>query len=440
MASSRLKKKEAEEKLQAKRDAEQNLTNNAPIVNNIGSDNQSGGWYFGNPVAMSTGFSSFANIWGDRKLEDNWRRKDKQSASFENTSEDDDEASFQGDSIVLKGRDHYLKDLPFSKKSQKEANDLVADGLFNLGTIYKDKLGDNPKAIEMFEELIRRYPKNENRLVALYQLYLLHKSADNYDRSDKFKNAILKEFPNSEYAKIIKNPNYLREASKQGKEVEKYYTITYEAYLKGNYQMVKNRKQISDSLFKDNTYAAKFDYLSVLATGKMVPVDTFQMVLEGFIKRHPKGDEKDAAQNILDYITKKDQVDSTKVRKVIYEYDPDAVNWYIMVIPDNIKADEIRVRISDFNKEFFGNDGLNVITRIFEEKTQIVIVKQFNGAKKGVNYLETITANEKVFKGYDKQKIFQFCITERNFPTFYSRKKTIEYIQFYERSYLVTEQ
>ena len=34
-----------------------------------------GGWYFYNPTAMSFGFSEFLTRWGNRKNEDNWRRK-----------------------------------------------------------------------------------------------------------------------------------------------------------------------------------------------------------------------------------------------------------------------------------------------------------------------------------------------------------------------------
>ena len=37
-----------------------------------------GGWYFYNPSAISLGYSEFNTRWGNRKLEDNWRRKNKE--------------------------------------------------------------------------------------------------------------------------------------------------------------------------------------------------------------------------------------------------------------------------------------------------------------------------------------------------------------------------
>ena len=36
-----------------------------------------GGWYFYNPSAISLGYSEFLSRWGNRKLEDNWRRKNQ---------------------------------------------------------------------------------------------------------------------------------------------------------------------------------------------------------------------------------------------------------------------------------------------------------------------------------------------------------------------------
>ena len=36
-------------------------------------------WYFYNPSAISFGLTEFKKLWGDRKLEDNWRRSNKQT-------------------------------------------------------------------------------------------------------------------------------------------------------------------------------------------------------------------------------------------------------------------------------------------------------------------------------------------------------------------------
>ena len=39
----------------------------------------------------------------------------------------------------------------------------LEDALFNMGTIYKEKLLDYDEAIQVFEELLERYPYPEGR-------------------------------------------------------------------------------------------------------------------------------------------------------------------------------------------------------------------------------------------------------------------------------------
>jgi tetratricopeptide (TPR) repeat protein len=47
----------------------------------------SGKWYFYNPTAMSFGQSEFLKVWGKRRLEDNWRRKNKNVVTPEELAE-----------------------------------------------------------------------------------------------------------------------------------------------------------------------------------------------------------------------------------------------------------------------------------------------------------------------------------------------------------------
>ena len=47
-------------------------------------------------------------------------------------------------------------------------------------------------------------------------------------------NKLLNDYPTSEYAQIIKNPNYAAEKNTQKGEVETYYTETYNIYSEQN--------------------------------------------------------------------------------------------------------------------------------------------------------------------------------------------------------------
>jgi tetratricopeptide (TPR) repeat protein len=84
-----LKKKEKEEKEKAEREeylAQQSAmgnplgnSDNEPTSNFINTDNS---WYFYNTAVKKAGKTQFQKQWGSRKLEDNWRRRIKNTFSF----------------------------------------------------------------------------------------------------------------------------------------------------------------------------------------------------------------------------------------------------------------------------------------------------------------------------------------------------------------------
>ena len=71
-------RKEQEERQQRQSLSYQNSRNN---TGQFGNNTSAGKWYFYNPSTLSFGMSEFRKKWGKRKLEDNWRRKDKKSVN-----------------------------------------------------------------------------------------------------------------------------------------------------------------------------------------------------------------------------------------------------------------------------------------------------------------------------------------------------------------------
>ncbi len=67
----------------------------------------------------------------------------------------------------------YLAGLPMIKQKITQSNDKLIDAYYNAGTIYKDDLNSNRKANQMFDELVRKFPKSKLNLEAYYQIYLI---------------------------------------------------------------------------------------------------------------------------------------------------------------------------------------------------------------------------------------------------------------------------
>ena len=108
-------------------------------------------WYFYSQQARGFGFSEFKKTWGNRKLEDNWRRSNKSQM----ISAFDPESSDSGDSTAIskgsaKTKAFYLKDLPLTQEQKLASDTLIAEALYKIGVIYKEQLNELDLSIDQF--------------------------------------------------------------------------------------------------------------------------------------------------------------------------------------------------------------------------------------------------------------------------------------------------
>ena len=138
-------------------------------------------WYFYNTMTKNQGKNEFQRRWGARKLEDDWRRRNKTSYSAEEPMEDADALatdSLPGDSTLTDEQrkeiaerqkaendphkpEYYLKQIPKTPEEIQTANDVIQEGLYNMGLILKDKMEDFGASRRTFGQLLDRYPDNE---------------------------------------------------------------------------------------------------------------------------------------------------------------------------------------------------------------------------------------------------------------------------------------
>ena len=189
-----------EEKRQAQEDDFLfNMNNPGGAFSNNMNSTQSGKWYFYNPSAMGMGKSEFMRKWGRRKLEDNWRRKNKSKLIEEETfglpgdpfasengepAEGDSTSVDQlavGESATKKSsdgiptRDELLAGIPSSPEARIASDLLIENALMEVGLLFNNRLENYSRAIETFNELLSRYPKAESREAALVGLYTAYR-------------------------------------------------------------------------------------------------------------------------------------------------------------------------------------------------------------------------------------------------------------------------
>lgn len=423
------------------------LNGNVPAINNLPgmTGAQKGDWYFYNQTTIAFGLNDFIKKFGTRKLEDNWRRSQKAltNDSQENPNEkDDDLSSEKGNSPKKtkaddkKKKDFYLKGLPNNDSLLKISNGKIIDAYYNLGSIYKDELGNNKKSIASFEELNKRFIEHKYRPSTYYQLYKIFLSVKNQPQADYYKNKLFNEFPNCEYTQIIKNPNYTVEQTNQKGVVELFYTETFDQYALNNYEKAFELSNESVTKFGKNDFSAKFLYINALCIGKLKGLDSLEIALKKLQIFYPKDETAKEAQLILEalYNLKNPANGSGAVNKTdTFTLNMQAEHFVIVVCPDDPAiANPFKLALTEFNSNYYSISNLTISNSLFGSAEQITNIKSFKNGEEALRYVDNLKKDKAVFNTKLKAEQFTIlAISADNFPRLFRKKKTTSYIPFY---------
>lgn len=315
-----LKKKEKEEADEAKR--QEYLANQEAQGNNLKSNtsnpqsfsmNTDNSWYFYNNAAKAAGKTEFQRRWGSRKLEDDWRRRNKSSfntSDFDSNSGEEAPTGGGGsgaapsDSVQLSPEqeeklkkendphfaEYYLKQIPSTDEEKATAHEVIQEGLYNMGVILKDKLEDFDGSYAQFSRLLRDYPDNTYRLDTYYNLYLMFIRMGNSTQAEYYRQLILQEFAESKYGQALQNPNYINNLRNMETEQQTLYESAFEAYM-------DNRNSEVHSIYKDvnerypmTKLMPKFMFLEALAYVTERRPDDFNSTLRTMLEQYPNTD------------------------------------------------------------------------------------------------------------------------------------------------------
>ncbi len=317
-----LKKKEKEEAEAAKR--EEYLAQQAAKGNQTGNTNASqptnyqlntdNSWYFYNTATKNAGKTAFQQQWGNRKLEDDWRRRNKQTFSLgdEDTEETGDSlmVNANGDTVAVDKEslkraedphyeEYYLKQIPVTPEQQQAAHDVIQEGLYNMGIILKDKLEDYNAAAYEFGELERRYPDNIYRLDVYYNLYLMYMRNNQRDEAEVYRDSILTDFADSKYGMAMQDPDYLQNLKNMQVDQERMYEQAYANYLANNNEAVHEAYAEMMRKYPLSKIMPKFMFIDALSYVTQKNTEKFRETLTDMLKRYPQTDLTTTASDMV---------------------------------------------------------------------------------------------------------------------------------------------
>jgi tetratricopeptide (TPR) repeat protein len=405
-----------------------------------------GQWYFYNETAKSLGYKEFKLKWGNRKLEDNWRRKNKISgsvnlaASIEQTELTREEGIKPTEKLSNKSREYYLKNIPENDSMLRESHYRIEQALFSMGQIYMDDLKDPEKAAESFKEMIKRYPGSEHVLKAYYNLYTIYKQLGNTALTEIYKGRIIAEYPQSSYAKMLTNPDYIRELEEEERKAEDYYTVTYQHYLQNNCAEVISRCNYALDNYSDDQLIPKFSFLKTLCVGKTQDIHYFSEGLHEIISAFPGTEVAENARNILSYIEKErpqiKEEEEMRITMKLYERSDDTIHFFAYVIPKGLNVNQLIFNIINFDLDYFDDLNLRVENIDLNSSRTLILIKSFKDRNQVMTYYSKITKENAVFKDVNPENVTGFAISGPNMHILQSDKSVERYLKFFGENYL----
>lgn len=341
-----LKKKEKEEEEELKRQeylaqrkaegSNMGPATNQPVTFNLNNDNS---WYFYNTATKNAGKTDFQKRWGSRKLEDDWRRRNKASfAMDEFEASNDDEGRENNENETPQSEEekadaetqkrindphyveYYLKQIPKTPEEIQTSNDVIQEGLFNMGIILKDKLEDFTAAADEFNMLLNRYPDNIYRLDVYYNMYLMYMRQNNLAMAEKYRALMLSDFPDSKYGMAVRDPNYIENLRNMTANQESMYAKAYDAYLNNRNDDVHEAYAEMMRKYPLSKIMPKFMFIDALSYVTEKKYDKFKSTLKEMLERYPETDITPVASSILKQIAQGRKLEggSSNVRGMLW--------------------------------------------------------------------------------------------------------------------------
>lgn len=431
----------------------------------MGNRQTGAGWYFYNPQTVSYGKVTFQQQWGKRKIEDNWRRSNKNTASLDDLV--DTEGAIDSSQIVYREEDplkkeFYTQNLPFTDSLMKISHKKIRDALYNIGKIFKSEFTNYPRSAESFEELNKRYPENLYLLSAYFDLYDLFDLMGNQQKSQYYHDLIISQFPDSKFAQYLQNPNFFVEMEAQMDSLNKLYQETYRNYKAGRYRNVITLSSQMKQMVPDRQIVPKIDFMEMVAHGTQSDVHNFETLLKGYIQQYPSKEPTSLAKEILSLIQDSTLTDYQKlvekgyISKEIqneellpesrteddefggkYSYNENLLHYFVIAYPreKTIDINRLKFDIANYNIDHYTMVDYDIETESLNEKLAFVIVRATEDKESALIYHRAIIRKAAVFKTLKDVDYLNFVISSTNYRTVLSEKSIADYLKFFVKNY-----
>jgi len=444
------------------------------VTNNSGNDSPVGTFWAYNDALRKKGFDNFKDSWGDRSLEDNWRRSNKISESF---NPDDQENENITTDVKVEETDEVpsieelMETLPCGDEASLAGlGSSTAEAHYNAGVLYKERLDDNENAINIWEQLIANLDDSEFHPTTYYQLFRTYVSREQEEGySNPFCNKcnsaywgeqIKQRYPGSEWARLVDNPEYLDYKELKEAEERAAYELVYRSYVERNYIGAAEQCDSIISSQPDNHLVCKERLLRAVCVGYTDALysirENYQRELNEVVQTCPGSEEATRASELLaafnanghsqlkeeikvDESTAEDnqiKTDKELEESSIYKLNETMEHYFAIVLPvENSDINKTKANIADFTATNYTSAALKVTNNLLDRDHHIVLVKTFKTIPEGIDYLNTFRGDNEILGDLNAEGFSTFLISKTNYIALFKDKNLDAYLEWFYLNY-----
>lgn len=464
--------------------------------NIFNNSQQKGEWYFNNPSLIGQGKTTFKNKWGTRPNADNWRRLSAINGTrmvSQRGVEGTRRIAVQQEVKPELSIESLTANLPLTAEQQKASMLKKTSTFFQLGSIFQEKLGDWPLAIEWYEKAVNAGVDTSIKAKLFYNLAFCYAQLRNTQQANYYKNLLVANYPENELTlKLIDPAAALKQQEAKASLINSTYNKIYDLFLSGQYEKAITAKNEADQEFGPNNWSAQLLYIESIyhikkrndkeaistlnKIGELYPQSPLSEKAKSIVlvlaRRTEIENELTAmqvtrlkedslvwiddkpAQKAQQTIVKKEapkvvtpqpivakaKVDSTQFKAPVvaqqtarYQFNPTDPYAVMMVLKDVdiVYVNEAKRALTRYNAERFESNALNIQNNTIGT-TPYILISVFPNAANALSYVENTApiASKEIFPWLQADKYKFIIISPENLKKITEDKSTDEYIRF----------
>ena len=280
----------------------------------------------------------------------------------------------------------------------------------------------------------------------LYLLYLNYSQMKN-GKAEQPKEIILTKYADTDYARLIREPDYYKKVAAAQKQMENMYETIYQDFMNKQWAKVIQSSELAITSCTDRLLRSKFAYLRAVSVGQVQGKDQYRNALQGVVTEYGDLPVAELARLLLETLEPEPQpvVQPEKAEdgpqvQVESPFLYSANEWHYVALIVNvhkIKVMDLKVQISDFNKQYYALQNLSINSFYINQDEQMVTISRFRNADAAMDYYNGFIRGEMFKADVQAKNITPYAMGAANYSIYYKQRESRPlYEEFFQKNYL----